>query len=71
MKGYYDKEHSANGSGIPTGRLKIEVMNLPEFNALLEQAKSEADQLQKTINRLENFELNIDFEVKESILQDS
>lgn len=36
-------------------------MNLPEFKKLIKQAKKEADQLQETINRLENFELAIDF----------
>lgn len=71
MKGYYDMEYSANGMGVPTGRLKIEVMNLPEFNALLEQAKREADQLQKTINRLENFELNIDFNVERKATEET
>lgn len=64
-------EYSANGMGVPTGRLKIEVMNLPEFNALLEQAKREADQLQKTINRLENFELNIDFNVERKATEET
>ena len=46
-------------------------MNLPEFNALLEQAKREADQLQKTINRLENFELNIDFNVERKATEET
>ena len=36
-------------------------MNLPEFRKLVKQAKTEADQLQETINRLKNFELAIDF----------
>lgn len=46
---------------VGTGRLRIEVMNLPEFKKLIKQAKKEADQLRETINRLENFELAIDF----------
>ncbi len=56
MEGYYTKETEAG-----TGRLHIEVMNLPELKKLIKQAKKEADQLRETINRLENFELVIDF----------
>ena len=56
IEGYYTKETEAG-----TGRLRIEVMNLPEFKKLIKQAKKEADQLRETINRLENFELAIDF----------
>lgn len=63
MKGYYLQENSGTGLEVPTGRLRIEAVNLPEFKELLEQAKHEADQLQRTINRLSIFELNIDFSV--------
>lgn len=34
---------------------------MPEFRKLVEQAKQEADQLTKTIDQLQYFELNIDF----------
>ena len=55
MEGYYIEE-----ADLHTGRLRIEVANLPEFRKLIKQAKEEADQLYKTINRLEKFELSID-----------
>ncbi|MCC7571496.1 hypothetical protein KO465_09305 [Candidatus Micrarchaeota archaeon] len=56
MKGYY------HDSGIgESGTLKIEATNIPEFRKLIEQAKEEAVQLQKTINRLENFDLEVKF----------
>ena len=61
MKGYYDPEQSGKGMEVPTGRLSIEVRNIPEFRKLVEQAKQEADQLKKTIDQLQYFELNIDF----------
>ena len=67
MKGYYVQENSGKGLEVPTGRLNINVTNLPEFQKLIRQAKQEADQLQSTINRLSNFELNIDFGVSELI----
>ena len=60
MHGYFTKE-----TDLHTGRLHIEVVNLPEFKKLIKQAKLEADQLQKTINRLENFELLIEFKTIE------
>lgn len=61
MKGYYIPEQSGTGLEVPTGRLSIEVRNMPEFRKLVEQAKTEADQLKKTIDQLQYFELNIDF----------
>ena len=61
MKGYYNPEQSGKGMEVPTGRLSIEVRNIPEFRKLVEQAKQEADQLKKTIDQLQYFELNIDF----------
>lgn len=64
MRGYYDPEQSGKGLEVPTGRLSIEVENLPEFRKLVEQAKHEADQLKKTIDQLQRFELNIDFSSK-------
>ena len=61
MKGYYEPNQSGKGLEVPTGRLSIEVSNMPEFQKLVEQAKQEADQLKKTIDQLQYFELNIDF----------
>ena len=61
MKGYYNQEQSGTGLEVPTGRLCIYAENLPEFKELIQQAKHEADQLKKTIDRLQNFELHIDF----------
>lgn len=61
MKGYYVQEEKRKGSEVSTGRLNIEVKNLPEFRELIIQAKKEADQLKKTIDQLQNFELHIDF----------
>lgn len=46
------KEDSAN--------LRISVTNIPEFEALIEQAQKEADQLRETVRRLANFCLNIE-----------
>lgn len=60
MEGYYSKEKDSQHK---KGRLHIEITNLQEFDELIEQAKSEADQLQETINRLRHFELEIDFSV--------
>ena len=71
MKGYYNQEDSGTGLEVPTGRLSIEVKNLPEFLYLINQSYKEAEQLRMTIDRLHNFELNIDFGVKEPISQDS
>lgn len=61
MEGYYDKEYSGKQSKVPTGRLSIQITNLPEFNELIKQAEKESSKLQKTINQLKYFELNIDF----------
>lgn len=59
MKGYYIQEEKE--SEVPTGRLNIEVKNLPEFHELIMRAKEEANQLKKTIDQLQNFELHINF----------
>ena len=61
MKGYYIPSQNSKGLEVPTGRLHIEVSNMPGFRKLVEQAKMEADQLKKTIDQLQYFELNIDF----------
>lgn len=64
MKGYYEQENSGKELVTPTGRLHVEVMNLPEFQKLITQAKEEADQLQRTINQLSSFNLDIDFGIR-------
>lgn len=61
MQGYFVQNDSEKDKKVPTGRLYIVVKNLPEFQELLDQAKNEADQLQRTINQLNSFELKIDF----------
>ena len=71
MKGYYTQEESGTDLRLPTGRLRIEVMNLPELQDLINQAKHEADQLQRTINRLSSFNLEIDFGLDESTSSES
>lgn len=63
MEGHYDGNVYGTGSAVPDGTLSINVTNIPEFNELLQQAKKEANQLQQTIDRLSNFELNINFAV--------
>lgn len=67
MKGYYNPEQNGKGLEVPTGRLSIEVSNIPEFYKLIEQAKQEADQLKTTIDQLRRFELNIDFRAEQYI----
>lgn len=67
MQGYYDSEHSGKGLETPTGQLNINIKNLPEFKELVEQAKYQADQLQRTINQLSYFELKIDFSCGEEV----
>ena len=71
MKGYYTQEESGTDLRVPTGRLRIEVMNLPELQDLINQAKHEAEQLQRTINRLSSFNLEIDFGLDESTSSES
>lgn len=61
MEGYYNKESSGKELAVPTGRLSINVTNLPEFRGLIQTAKRQVDQLQQTVNWLSNFELHIDF----------
>lgn len=42
-------------------KLQISVDNLSEFRTLLEKAKAEAEQLNKTIAQLSRFEISISF----------
>lgn len=41
------------------GTVHLGVTNLYEYKKLVEQAKKQADELQKTINQLSNFDLDI------------
>lgn len=66
MEGQYRQNYLKEGSGIPTGRLSISVSNMPEFKKLIVQAEKEANQLKETIHRLKYFDLNIDFECKDT-----
>lgn len=52
VKGYFDTNDSL---------LFISVTNLKGFEELIKKAKKQADELQETIDQLENFELNIKF----------
>lgn len=71
MRGYFNQNARDEGTKMPVGRLNINVTNLPEFYELVEQAKNEADQLQRTIDKLRYFELNIDFSTGESTSSES
>ncbi len=44
-------------------RLMISAENLPEFQALIEKAKKEAEQLDNTLRRLSNFEISLTLSV--------
>lgn len=59
MEGYFQNSKNEDEN---KARLNISVTNLAEFKELIRQAEKEADQLQKTVNRLKQFELHIDFE---------
>lgn len=71
VEGYYRKDCSETDNRYPSGRLSIEVINLPEFYDLVRQAKKEAAQLNQTIGQLENFELNITFSAGEDTSSES
>jgi len=62
MEGYYIEKDKGKGRRVPTGCLRISVKNLNEFNDLIYKAKKDADQLIKTIDQLESFKLEIDFD---------
>ena len=63
MNGYYIKNIEETNKKGAKGRLKIEASNLSDFHGLLEKAEKEACQLNETLGRLRNFELDIDFSV--------
>lgn len=43
------------------GTVHLSVSNFSKYKKLVEQAKKQADELQRTINQLENFDIDIDF----------
>lgn len=49
---------------VSENRLMVAVTNFEEFNALLLQAKEEAEQLKRTLNRLSCFDVEFEFSVK-------
>ena len=67
MEGYF-RRNSDNedcmDSEASKGTLYIDMDNIPEFHALLTQARKEADQLNETIRKLERFNLEISFSRK-------
>lgn len=63
MKGYYEQDVIKKNEKIPTGKLRIDITNLPELKELIERAQKEAEKLQETIKRLHYFELCIEFNV--------
>ena len=65
MEGYYTKNLYGTPDKNSKGRLRIEAMNITEFNLLLEKAEKEACQLNETLSKLRRFELEIDFSVEE------
>lgn len=65
MEGYYIKK-VPDGESNAKGRLKINVSNLPEFEELLKKAGAEAEQLNETMEKLQEFQLDIDFRIAES-----
>ena len=64
MEGYYIKD-IPDSEANTKGRLKIDVSNLPEFEELLKKAGAEAKQLNETLKKLREFQLDIDFRIAE------
>lgn len=64
MEGWYVTDQDESQFPVSTGRLNINVTNLPEFKKLFKQAEEEAEQLKKTIRLLQFFDLKIDFDIK-------
>ena len=44
---------------LHNGKLYLNVTNMQDFKSLIEQAQEEAKQLNKTIQKLENFQFEI------------
>ena len=68
MEGYYIK-NVPDSEANTKGRLKIDVSNLPEFEELLQKAGAEAEQLNETLKKLREFQLDIDFSITGSTLE--
>lgn len=68
MEGYYIKNITDNEENTK-GRLKINVSNLPEFEELLKKAGAEAEQLNETLEKLREFQLDIDFGIEKPTLE--
>lgn len=64
MEGYYIKD-IPDSEANTKGRLKIDVSNLPEFEELLKKVGAEAEQLNETLKKLREFQLDIDFRIAE------
>lgn len=62
MEGYYIKNFPDSGANAK-GRLKINVSNLPEFEELLKKAGAEAEQLNETLKKIREFQIDIDFSI--------
>ena len=66
MEGYFTKNLYGSTEKNAKGCLKIEAVNMVEFEALLVKAEKEACQLNETLRKLRNFEFSIDFSVEDS-----
>lgn len=58
MEGYYEDKGIGEG-----GELRIAITNIAEYKKLIEQAKKETSQLERTINQLQKFELSVAFDM--------
>ena len=52
---------------LHNGKLYLNVTNMQDFKSLIEQAKEEAKQLNKTIQKLEDFQFEIKLSEEECI----
>lgn len=59
VKGYYIEKSEKESDDSIIGNLFIGIANVDELNNLLIKARCEADQLQKTLNQISNFYLQI------------
>ena len=68
MEGYYIKNVPSSETNTK-GRLKINVSNLPEFEELLKKAGAEAEQLNETLRKLREFQIDVDFGIEKPTLE--
>ena len=68
MEGYYIK-NVPDSEANTKGRLKINVSNLPEFEELLKKAGAEAEQLNETLKKLREFQIDVDFGIEKPTLE--